>query len=129
MMRRLVSDEKMPKPKNRKKIAAAILIAAAIIITIAAIHYQYPPEKLLDSTTILPGQTYLAWNGGTAPPGYVFHEIKYNLYINGTVVYGSGTLSTSWTCPEYVYGENGKSSYKVNYAVAWTVGNATTIIP
>lgn len=120
-----VADEKLPKTKYSKKIAAAILIAAAIIITIAAIHYQYPPEKLLDSTIILPGQTYLAWDGNATPPGYVFHEIRYNLYINSQIVYGSGTLSTSWTCPEYVYGQEGNPSFKVDYAVAWTIGNVT----
>lgn len=119
----------MPKPKYSKKIAAAILIAAAIIITITAIHYLYPSEKSLHSTIILPGKTYLAWDGNSTPPGYVFHEIRYNLYINSQVVYGSGTLDTSWICPEYVYGQEGKPDYKVDYAVAWTEGNAIASIP
>lgn len=119
----------MLKPKYGKKIAAVILIAAIIIVTLVTIRYFYPPEKLSASTMILPGQTYFAWDGKAVPSGYVFHEIRYNLYINGAVVYGSSTINASWTCPEYVYGQEDKASSKVDYAMAWTELDLTTVIP
>jgi hypothetical protein len=106
-----------------KKVAAAILIAvAAILATIVAIHYLYPAEATFYSKRISPGQTYVAWDGNPAPSHYYFHAIYYQMYINSSVVYGSGTQETSWTCPEYVYGHEGNSSYTVGYAVAWTDG-------
>lgn len=117
----------MSRRKYNKKVAAVILAAAAILIAIGVIHSLYlPPEAKFYSKEISPGQTYLAWDGNPAPSGYVFHDIRYNMYINGSLVYGSGSTSTSWTCPEYVYGQEGNSTYKVDYAVAWTDGRAAT---
>jgi hypothetical protein len=116
--------------KVAKKVAAVILVAvAALTITIALIRYLYPAEEKFYSRTISPGQTYVAWDGNPAPSHYSFHAISYSMYINGSVIYGSGTEETSWTCPAYVYGQEGNPKYKVDYAVAWTDGRLSTLPP
>jgi hypothetical protein len=133
MLRTLLSDEKMPKQKvrSRKKIVAEIIsVLVVIAIVLATVPYLYPPEKLFYSEKIFPGETYVAWGGNSAPFGYVFREIRYDMYLsNGSLIYGSGTLDTSWTCPAYVYGQEGKSGYKVYYALAWTEANSTVPVP
>lgn len=109
--------------RSYKIVAAVILMAvAAVIATIAVVRYLYPAEVKFDSMKIYPGQTYVAWNGSSTPSGYYFHAIYYEMYINGSVVYGSGTQEASWTCPEYLYGWEGNPKYKIDYAVAWTDG-------
>jgi hypothetical protein len=119
----IISGEQMGRLKYYKKVAAVILVAiAALIVTVVLIRYLHPAELKLDSRKITPGQTYLAWDGNPAPSGYYFHAIRYSMYINGSVIYGSGTTDTSWTCPEYVYGQEGNPNYKIDYAVAWTDG-------
>jgi hypothetical protein len=107
-----------------KKVAAAILIAVAVIIVL--VLYFYPAEATFYSKRMYPGQTYVAWDGNPRPSLYHFHAIYYQMYINGSVVYGSGTLETSWTCPEYLYGQEGNQTYKIGYAVAWTDGRLGT---
>ena len=109
--------------RNYKKVAAAILIAFAVILTIiVALRSLYPAEAKFDTKTIYPGQTYAAWDGNPTPAHYLFNGIYFQLYINGSSVYGSSTLETNWTCPEYVYGQEGNQNYTVSYAVAWTDG-------
>ena len=121
----------MPKRKVSKKIIAAVILALVVIVTVLAIvPYLYPPEKLFYSQKIFPGEIYAEWGGNSAPFGYVFREIKYDMYLsNGSLIYGSGTLDTSWTCPAYVYGQEGKSGYKIYYALAWTEANRTVTVP
>jgi hypothetical protein len=115
----VVSGEEMLRRKFSRKIAVVIMIAA-VIIAISLIHYLFAPRDISYSKRIYPGQTYLAWDGNPSPSGYTFHAINYHLYVNGSVVFGSGTDQTSWTCPEYVYGQEGDPKFKVDYAIAWT---------
>jgi hypothetical protein len=113
----------MGRLKYNKKAAAVILVAvAALIAIVVVIRYLHPAEVKVYSRRISPGQTYVAWDGNPAPSGYYFHAIYYSMYIDGSVIYGSYTEQTSWTCPEYVYGQEGNPNYKVDYAVAWTDG-------
>jgi hypothetical protein len=127
MVPRLVFGEEMGKRKYSKKAAASIIIAVTVVIAIIATYRVYhPARQKFYSKEISPGQTYVAWDGNPPPSGYVFHAIYYDMYINASVVYGSGTNATSWTCPEYVYGQEGKPEYKVDYALAWTDGYAGT---
>ena len=109
----------MGKRKFSRKIAVVILIAAVIIV-IGVSHYLFPPRDISYSKRIYPGQTYLAWDGNPQPSGYVFRVIYYNMYVNGSIVYGSGTNQSSWTCPEYVYGQEDNPHFKIDYAVVWT---------
>jgi hypothetical protein len=127
MFPRLVLGNDMPRQKNLKKIAAVILAAIAFIIALGVIYYVLQPqEKKFYSAEISPGQTYTAFDGNSQPLGYVFHAIRYNMYnASGSIIYGSGTSDTSWTCPEYVYGQEGNLNYTVNYAVAWTEATHT----
>lgn len=112
----------MPNRKHRKRIVAVILAVAAFIIALGVVYsVLQPQEKKFYSEEVSPGQTYAAWNGSSAPLGYVFHAIRFDMYdANGSIIYGGGTTDTSWTCPEYVYGQEGNLNYKVEHAVAWT---------
>jgi hypothetical protein len=105
---------------------ALVIVIAAFIIAISVIHFLIPPREISYSKRIYPGQTYLAWDGNPPPSGYAFRAIYYDMYVNGSVVYGSGTNQTSWTCPEYVYGQEGDPRFKVDYAVVWTDGYVAT---
>jgi hypothetical protein len=115
----------MSKRKVSRKINVLIVIAA-VLIAIGLIHFVFLPPNVSYSERIYPGQTYLAWDGNPQPSGYVFRAIDYNLYVNGSVVLGSGTGESSWTCPQYVYGQEGNPGYKVEYAEVWTESYAAT---
>jgi hypothetical protein len=110
--------------KNRKRIAAVILAVVAFITAVAVVYsVLLPPEKQFYSKEISPGQAYAAWDGKSQPFGYVFQQIGFDMYdANGSIIYGSGTTATSWTCPGYVYGHEGNANYTVDHAVAWTDG-------
>lgn len=118
----------MGKRKYSKKTAAATVIAVTVLIAMIVTYLVYhPARQKFYSKEISPGQTYVAWDSNSSPPGYVFHAIYYDIYsTNGSLVYGSGTTAPSWTCPEYVYGQEGNPKYKVDYALAWTEGHAGT---
>jgi hypothetical protein len=126
MIPRLVFGEEMGNRKYSKKTAAAVIIVVIVFIAIITYSLYHPARQKFYSKKISPGQTYVAWDGNLPPLGYVFHAIYYDIYINSSVVYGSGTNASSWTCPEYVYGQEGKPEYKVDYALAWTDAYAET---
>lgn len=115
----------MGKRKYSKRTATAIIIAVTVSIAIIATYsVVHPARQKFYSKKISPGQIYVAWDGNPPPLGYVFRAIYFDIYINNSVVYGSGINASSWTCPEYVYGQEGKPEYRVDYALAWTEGYA-----
>ncbi|MGA3191940.1 MAG: hypothetical protein ABSD73_05430 [Candidatus Bathyarchaeia archaeon] len=108
---------------KERKVGKIVAVILAVTVTVAVvIHFIIPPRDVSYSKRIYPGQTYLAWDGNPPPSGYAFRAIYYDMYNNGSVVYGSGIAQSSWTCPEYVYGQEGNPSFKVDYAVVWTDG-------
>jgi hypothetical protein len=119
--RRIVLYYFLPSTLNKHTVARA-----AVIVTYRVYHLE---EKKLYEKKIYPGQSYIAWDGNPPVPGYAFHAICYNMYIDDSAVYGSGTTETSWTCPEYVYGQEGNPQYKVDYAIAWTDAQAGASTP
>jgi hypothetical protein len=118
----LVSGGKMDRRVLARRIAVVVLIVAVIVVAIGVLRYLFPPRDVSYLQRVYPGQTYLAWGGNPLPSGYVFRAIYFRMYANGSVIYASGTSRTSWTCPAYVYGQEGNSSYRVDYADAWTDG-------
>jgi hypothetical protein len=111
------------KHKLRRRLAEAIvavILVAALATAISLTRHSSPPTEVSYSRKIFPGQTYLAWDDNPQPPGYVFRAIHFDMYVNGSVVLGSGTNQSSWTCPEYVYGQEGNPRFKVDYSVART---------
>jgi len=109
--------------KLKKRLAEALLaviLVAALAGAISLTRYLSSPTDMSYSRKIFPEQTYLAWDGKAQPSGYVFSAIRFDMYVNGAIVLSSGTKESSWTCPAYVYGQEGDPKFKVDYAVART---------
>jgi len=114
-------SRKKQKPKRRLKIAiVAVILVAALATAVTLTHYLSSPTDVNYQKKIFPGQIYNAWDGNQAPAGYVFRYISFALYVNGSVALSSGTNQSSWTCPYYVYGQEGNPGWKIDYAVVET---------